>query len=71
MTNIIFKWLVYGALGGACFGVGFGIIASFFRNGPTLQQGITESWWWFAIVGCCMAYGHARAHLRDGVRVST
>jgi hypothetical protein len=70
MTGVIFKWLLYGALGGAGFGIFFGAFASFFRNGPTLQQGITESWWWFAIIGCCMAYGYARAHIRDVARVS-
>jgi hypothetical protein len=65
MLNIILKWVLIGVLGGAAFGVAFGIIASMFRNGPTPLQGITESWWWFALIGCCMALGHARAHIRD------
>ncbi len=36
---------------GAAFGVGFGTIAAFFENGPTVITGIQQSWWWFAIAG--------------------
>jgi len=38
-------------LGGAIFGVIFGALASIFRGGPEMIQGIQESWWWFAAAG--------------------
>jgi lipid-A-disaccharide synthase-like uncharacterized protein len=65
MNQNIFKWVLLGFVGGALFGVAFGIIASVFKNGPTPLQGVSESWWWFAIIGSCIGFGHFRSTRRD------
>lgn len=48
--------LVTWTLAGALFGVVFGLIASIFQGGPSAQQGIRESWLFFAVVGFLKAY---------------
>ncbi len=65
MIPLFAKWLLIGFFGGALFGIFFGTLAAFFHNGPTLAQGIAESWWWFAIIGTTMALGHARLESRN------
>jgi len=50
IKNIIF-WTILGGL----FGVGFGALAAFFENGPSVRTGIEQSWWWFALAGLLKA----------------
>jgi len=57
--------ILKGGLAGALFGVLFGAMASVFHNGPTLMQGIQESWWWFALAGAFMSVGLHRARKQD------
>ena len=68
MTKFFFQCLSIGFVGGVLFGVFFGAFASVFHNGPTLLQGITESWWWFAIVGLFIGLGYARAYALHPIR---
>jgi hypothetical protein len=71
MVPLLFRWILIGIVGGACFGIAFGVIASLFRNGPPVLQAITESWWWFAAVGCCIGFGQARSLWRDATLPSS
>jgi hypothetical protein len=50
IKNLIF-WTILGGL----FGVGFGALAAFFENGPSVRTGIEQSWWWFALAGLLKA----------------
>ena len=54
-----------GALLGAVFGVAFGALASVFEGGPTLAQGVGESWYWFSAFGAAIAFGTSLARHRD------
>ena len=54
-----------GALLGAVFGVAFGAFASVFEGGPTLAQGVAESWYWFSAVGAAIAFGTSLARRSD------
>jgi lipid-A-disaccharide synthase-like uncharacterized protein len=70
MVALLFRWLAIGFLGGVCFGIAFGVIASFFRNGPPMLQAITESWWWFAALGSCIGLGRAYSLWRDTAKTA-
>ena len=65
MITLFLKWLGIGGIGGILFGISFGLIASIFKNGPPVGQAIAESWWWFALVGCCIGIGYAYTFRRD------
>jgi hypothetical protein len=54
-----------GGIGGAFFGVLFGVCASMFHNGPPIALAIEQSWWWFAIAGFCMGIAWARGKQQD------
>ena len=54
-----------GVLGGAVFGVAFGILASLFEGGPPLSVAVAESWAWFAGCGGLIGLGVSRARRAD------
>jgi len=54
-----------GGVGGAVFGVMFGVCASVFRNGPPTLVAIEQSWWWFAVAGLCMGSTWAFSKIAD------
>lgn len=65
-TAILFiRSAIVGGLGGALFGVGFGLVASIFKNGPPVLVAIQQSWWWFAVGGLCMGLAWAGARYAD------
>jgi hypothetical protein len=45
-----------GTLAGALYGMFFGAMASLFEGGPTILNGIRESWWWFASFGAVAGF---------------
>lgn len=45
---------LFGAMGagvGVVYGVFFGAMAALFEGGPTVVNGVFESWWWFGAFG--------------------
>jgi hypothetical protein len=54
-----------GGIGGAIFGVIFGVCASIFHNGPATLTAIEQSWWWFATAGLCMGSAWALGKIMD------
>ena len=55
-----FKTLVIGLISGALFGVVFATVASFLHMGPELWHGISETWWFFAMLGGFAGWFHPR-----------
>jgi len=58
--NTRFKNLAIGSIFGALFGVAFAAAASVLHMGPELWHGISETWWFFAILGAFAGWFHPR-----------
>lgn len=55
-----FKTLLIGTVSGALFGVAFAALASVLHMGPELWHGISETWWFFAMLGAFAGWFHPR-----------